>query len=87
MHDIFSSFNPISHTSTVKIIQKIAAFECQHTTGGKSQKQSSSVSSDSKFFLPPKGVVESLAESCNGDIRSAINSLQFVCLRGINMTL
>lgn len=35
-----------------------------------------------KFHMPPKEVIESLAESSAGDIRSAVNALQFACLKG-----
>ena len=77
---IFScSFNPIAHTSMVKTLQKIAFSECQKTgTLKKSLRKQSKV----KFHMPPKEVIESLAESSAGDIRSAVNALQFACLKG-----
>jgi hypothetical protein len=36
-----------------------------------------------KFSVPDKTALTSLAVSSSGDIRSAINALQFACLNGI----
>ena len=73
------SFNPIAHTSMVKTLQKVASSECQKT--GTSKKTFRGQRKE-KFHIPPKEVVENLAESSAGDIRSAINALQFACLKG-----
>ena len=77
--DIHSvSFNPIAHTSLVKTIQKISAIECC-TSKGRGDPRGAV---EGKFHMPPREVIESLAESSAGDVRSAINALQFACLRG-----
>jgi DNA polymerase III delta prime subunit len=34
------------------------------------------------FQGPPRDVIDSIYESSCGDLRSAINTLQFACLRG-----
>lgn len=39
-----------------------------------------------KVFMPPKEVLEQLADSCYGDVRSAINSLQFIGLKGTTLS-
>ena len=73
------SFNPIAHTSMVKTLQKVASSECQKTGTSKKILREQR---KAKFHIPPKEVVENLAESSAGDIRSAINALQFACLKG-----
>ena len=35
-----------------------------------------------KFAIPSKAVIESISMSSAGDIRGAINALQFACLKG-----
>lgn len=35
-----------------------------------------------KFSIPSKAVIESISMSSAGDIRGAINALQFACLKG-----
>ena len=83
---VFCSFNPVAHTSLIKTLHRIASTECQvgSSKSGCGLLSSRTRSSEQlKFFMPPREVLEGLAESCNGDIRSAINSLQFVCLTGI----
>ena len=37
------------------------------------------------FFAPSKEYVDALAESAGGDIRSAVNSLQFACSKGVSV--
>lgn len=37
-----------------------------------------------KFSVPSKAVIESISMSSAGDIRGAINALQFACLKGKN---
>ena len=39
-----------------------------------------------EFSLPSKDVINELAQSSAGDIRTAINALQFSCQRGIQGT-
>ena len=36
-----------------------------------------------KCYIPNKSTLEALAAASCGDIRSAINSLQFACLKGM----
>jgi cell cycle checkpoint protein len=36
----------------------------------------------SNLIEPPKDVLDAIIESSRGDIRSAINSLEFICSRG-----
>lgn len=69
------SFNPIAHTNMLKALQRITAAECA---------KSSSKMGDSGtvFRAPANEVLDDLIESCAGDIRAAVNSLQFLCLRG-----
>ena len=76
------SFNPVSHTSLVKTLHKIASTECQPSIGMGHDSASDWTPEQPKVFMPPKEVLEQLADSCYGDVRSAINSLQFICLKG-----
>lgn len=55
-------------TSLTKILTKIVTDE--------------SVKGSHKFTVPSKSVIESIAMASAGDIRGAINALQFACLRG-----
>ncbi len=75
------SFNPIAHTSMVKTLQRIASSECQKSPGG-GRRPPSRGHQQVKFHMPPREVIENLAESSAGDIRSAVNALQFACLKG-----
>ncbi|XP_040277420.1 cell cycle checkpoint protein RAD17 isoform X1 [Bufo bufo] len=61
------SFNPVAPTSMMKVLGRIAATEAT-TSGG-------------KFAVPDKEALEMLCSGCSGDIRSAINSLQFSALK------
>ena len=78
----------MAHTSLVKTLQKIANSECQRKASGGSKLAGGSKRSaakgpqEVKFHMPPKDVIECLAASSAGDIRSAINALQFACLKG-----
>jgi len=63
-----SSFNPIAMTSLTKILTKIATDE--------------SLKGSHKFTVPSKSVIESIAMASAGDLRGAVNALQFACLRG-----
>jgi len=38
--------------------------------------------SGGKIKVPPKSVIDGLASASSGDIRGAINALQFACLKG-----
>ena len=77
----------MAHTSLVKTLQKIANSECQKKASGGSKSAGNKRSTakgpqEVKFYMPSKDVIECLAASSAGDIRSAINALQFACLKG-----
>jgi len=59
-------FNPVTTTNIVKILTKMAVTESQKGVR--------------KFRVPDKTSLENLAESVGGDIRGAVNALQFSCL-------
>jgi len=59
-------FNPVTTTNIVKVLTKVASVESQKGLR--------------KFRVPDKPTLENLAESVGGDIRGAINALQFSCL-------
>lgn len=40
-------------------------------------------SREQPFFTPGKELIDALAESAGGDVRSAVNSLQFACSKGV----
>ncbi|XP_078317725.1 cell cycle checkpoint protein RAD17-like [Crassostrea virginica] len=61
------SFNPIAATTMLKILTKIATEEAANGMH--------------KFAIPSKAVIESISMSSAGDIRGAINALQFACLK------
>lgn len=61
------SFNPIAMTSMTKILNKVATTESERGSH--------------KFTVPSKTVIESIAMASAGDIRGAINALQFACLK------
>ena len=52
----------------IKTLHKIADIECK---------------ASSKDSLPNKELFDGITDSCYGDIRSAINILQFACLKGL----
>ena len=66
------SFNPIAPTNMVKALQNIIQKESQQ---------------NSKILVPDKNTLNSLATNRQGDIRSAINSLQFACRSGTSGSL
>ena len=66
------SFNPIAPTNMVKALQNIIQKESQQ---------------NSKILVPDKNTLNSLATNSQGDIRSAINSLQFACRSGTSGSL
>ncbi|KAM3938235.1 cell cycle checkpoint protein RAD17 [Leptodactylus fuscus] len=61
------SFNPVAPTSMMKVLSRIAATEATMSGG--------------KFVIPDKEALDLLCSGCSGDIRSAINSLQFSALK------
>jgi cell cycle checkpoint protein len=61
------AFNPIAPTSMVKVLTAIAKEEAANGVR--------------EFRVPDKESLGSLAESSSGDIRAAINALQFACLK------
>ncbi|XP_069127183.1 cell cycle checkpoint protein RAD17-like [Argopecten irradians] len=61
------SFNPIALTSMTKVLTRIATKESSQGVH--------------KFTVPTHAVLESIAMSSAGDIRGAINTLQFACLK------
>ncbi|KAH3695958.1 hypothetical protein DPMN_083417, partial [Dreissena polymorpha] len=67
LHITNISFNLVAMTSMTKILTKIATDE--------SQKGSH------MFTVPSKSVIESIAMASAGDIRGAINAMQFACLK------
>ena len=63
------AFNPVTTTNMVKLLTRIALEESQK--GGR------------RFRVPEKAALENLAESVGGDLRGAINALQFSCLNEV----
>ena len=59
-------FNAVNATNMLKTLTSIAMIE--------------SSSSDKMFKIPDKDSLQALATSVNGDIRAAVNALQFACL-------
>lgn len=57
------SFNPVAPTAMVKILTRISSLEAGKSCG--------------RMRVPDQAVLESLCSGSSGDIRSAINSLQF----------
>uniref|UniRef100_A0A8C7Q517 RAD17 checkpoint clamp loader component n=1 Tax=Oncorhynchus mykiss TaxID=8022 RepID=A0A8C7Q517_ONCMY len=62
------SFNPVAPTSMMKVLSRIVSVQA--------------VKSGGKMCVPDKAALELLCSGSSGDIRSAINSLQFSCLTG-----
>uniref|UniRef100_UPI00398F3F1A cell cycle checkpoint protein RAD17 n=1 Tax=Pristiophorus japonicus TaxID=55135 RepID=UPI00398F3F1A len=62
------SFNPVAPTSMLKVLSRIASQEASKN--------------DRKTVVPDKTVLELLCKGSAGDIRSAINSLQFTSVKG-----
>ncbi|XP_060764020.1 cell cycle checkpoint protein RAD17 [Neoarius graeffei] len=61
IHNI--SFNPVAPTSMMKVLSRIATVEAKKSAG--------------RISVPDKAALEQLCSGSSGDIRSAINSLQF----------
>nr|XP_055055099.1 cell cycle checkpoint protein RAD17 [Misgurnus anguillicaudatus] len=57
------SFNPVAPTSMVKVLSRIVTVEAGKSSG--------------RISIPDKAALEVLSSGSSGDIRSAINSLQF----------
>ncbi|XP_006871054.1 PREDICTED: cell cycle checkpoint protein RAD17 [Chrysochloris asiatica] len=64
------SFNPVAPTIMMKFLNRIMTLETNEYGG--------------KTTTPDKAALELLCQGCSGDIRSAINSLQFSFLKGEN---
>ncbi|XP_074063996.1 cell cycle checkpoint protein RAD17 isoform X2 [Macrotis lagotis] len=62
------SFNPVAPTIMMKVLSRIATLEANMNGG--------------KIVVPDKSSLELLCKGCSGDIRSAINSLQFSSFKG-----
>ncbi|XP_047411524.1 cell cycle checkpoint protein RAD17 isoform X1 [Sciurus carolinensis] len=62
------SFNPVAPTIMMKVLNRIVTIEANKNGG--------------KIILPDKTSLELLCQGCSGDIRSAINSLQFSSSKG-----
>uniref|UniRef100_A0A8C9DRV2 Cell cycle checkpoint protein RAD17 n=1 Tax=Prolemur simus TaxID=1328070 RepID=A0A8C9DRV2_PROSS len=64
------SFNPVAPTIMMKFLNRIVTIEANKNGG--------------KISVPDKTSLELLCQGCSGDIRSAINSLQFFSSKGEN---
>ncbi|XP_021482341.1 cell cycle checkpoint protein RAD17 isoform X1 [Meriones unguiculatus] len=64
------SFNPVAPTIMMKFLNRIVTIEASKNGG--------------KVVAPDKTSLELLCQGCSGDIRSAINSLQFSSSKGEN---
>ncbi|XP_067885684.1 cell cycle checkpoint protein RAD17 [Heterodontus francisci] len=62
------SFNPVAPTSMLKVLSRIVSQEASKNDG--------------KTIVPDKTILELLCKGSAGDIRSAINSLQFTAVKG-----
>ncbi|XP_075448301.1 cell cycle checkpoint protein RAD17 isoform X2 [Ascaphus truei] len=65
------SFNPVAPTSMMKVLTRIATTEASMSGG--------------KCAIPDKAALELLCSGSSGDIRSAINSLQFSALKDFSL--
>ena len=68
------SFNPVAQTSLTKTLHRIASVECRRPSSERRGRPC--------YQLPSRDIIETVALSSAGDIRSAINALQFACLGG-----
>ena len=62
----------------VKALQRITETEFKSKTGSGGR-----ASKTTPTTIPNKEMIESIAEKSNGDIRFAVNMLQFSCFRGV----
>ncbi|XP_037536705.1 cell cycle checkpoint protein RAD17 [Nematolebias whitei] len=60
------SFNPVPPTTMMKVLSRILSLESGKSAG--------------RMFVPDRAELEALCSGSSGDLRSAINSLQFLCL-------
>ncbi|XP_072244679.1 cell cycle checkpoint protein RAD17 [Leuresthes tenuis] len=60
------SFNPVAPTTMMKVLNSVLTLETRRSCG--------------RMGLPDKTALETLCSGSSGDVRSAINSLQFLCL-------
>ncbi|KAM4607375.1 cell cycle checkpoint protein RAD17 isoform 1-T2 [Polymixia lowei] len=65
------SFNPVAPTTMMKVLSRIATVEAGKSGG--------------RICVPDKAAVERLCSGSSGDIRSAINSLQFSSLADLSL--
>ncbi|KAJ8262961.1 hypothetical protein COCON_G00154180 [Conger conger] len=65
------SFNPVAPTSTMKVLSRIVTQEAARSGG--------------RVAVPDKAALDLLCAGSSGDIRSAINSLQFSSLTGSSL--
>ncbi|XP_064452267.1 cell cycle checkpoint protein RAD17 isoform X5 [Mirounga angustirostris] len=66
------SFNPVAPTIMMKFLNRIVTMEANKNGGN--------------IIIPDKSSLELLCQGCSGDIRSAINSLQFSSSKGASLT-
>ncbi|XP_045427479.1 cell cycle checkpoint protein RAD17 isoform X3 [Pipistrellus kuhlii] len=66
------SFNPVAPTIMMKFLNRIVTIEAKKNGGNST--------------VPDKTSLELLCQGCSGDIRSAINSLQFSSSKGASVT-
>lgn len=69
IHNI--SFNPVAPTSMMKVLSRIATAEASKSAG--------------RISVPDKAALEQLCSGSSGDIRSAVNSLQFSCFTDFSL--
>ncbi|XP_041792202.1 cell cycle checkpoint protein RAD17 [Chelmon rostratus] len=65
------SFNPVAPTTMMKVLTRISALEAEKSCG--------------RIHIPNESVLETLCSGSSGDIRSAINSLQFSSLQDTSL--
>ncbi|XP_076586300.1 cell cycle checkpoint protein RAD17 isoform X2 [Chaetodon auriga] len=67
------SFNPVAPTTMMKVLTRISTLEAGKSCG--------------RMHISNEGVLETLCSGSSGDIRSAINSLQFSSLRDTSLEM
>lgn len=71
LHITNISFNPVAPTAMTKVLSRIAAVEVERSGG--------------RLSAPELPLLERLCSGSSGDIRSAINSLQFSCIPDLSL--
>ncbi|KAJ0019665.1 hypothetical protein NQD34_007234, partial [Periophthalmus magnuspinnatus] len=66
LHITHISFNPVAPTTMMKVLSRVSAVEVEKSCG--------------RLTSPDQALLERLCTGSSGDIRSAINSLQFSCI-------